>query len=210
MNRRRGPDHLTRRAKREGFAARSVYKLEEIDRRFRLFKGGQRVLDLGCAPGSWVKYAVNRVGRKGVVVGIDRRAIEVRAPNLFSLVGDVYQTEPDVFLHLAGGPFAVVISDLAPDTTGDRFTDHVRSIDLCRRGLHLTDILLCDGGAFVCKVFEGGDLNDFVGEMKTRFETVKRVKPKSTRPESVELFLVGRGRRPRDGDRAQEGREVSS
>ncbi len=197
MSQRRGPDHFTRRAKREGFAARSVYKLEEIDRRFRLFRKGQRVLDLGCAPGSWVKYAVNRVGPKGVVVGIDRRAIEVTAPNLVSLVGDIYETSAEVFFDAAGGRFTVITSDMAPDTTGDRFTDHVRSVDLCRRALELTDTLLSDGGTFVCKVFEGGELNAFVAEVKERFEAVKRVKPKSTRKVSVELFLVAQRRRPR-------------
>ncbi len=197
MNQRRGPDHFTRRAKREGFAARSVYKLEEIDRRFRLFNRGQRVLDLGCAPGSWVKYAVNRVGPKGVVVGIDRKAIELTAPNLVSIVGDIYETPAEAFFEAAGGQFAVITSDMAPDTTGDRFTDHVRSVDLCRRALELTDTLLCDGGAFVCKVFEGGDLNALVAEVKERFEVVKRVKPKSTRKVSVELFLVAQRRRPR-------------
>jgi len=174
-----------------------VYKLEEIDRRFRLFRKGQRVLDLGCAPGSWVKYAVNRVGPKGVVVGIDRRAIEVTAPNLVSLVGDIYETSAEVFFDAAGGRFTVITSDMAPDTTGDRFTDHVRSVDLCRRALELTDTLLSDGGTFVCKVFEGGELNAFVAEVKERFEAVKRVKPKSTRKVSVELFLVAQRRRPR-------------
>lgn len=203
MSNRRGPDHFSRRAQREGFAARSVYKLEEIDRRFRLFKRGQRVLDLGCAPGSWVKYAVNRVGPKGVVIGIDRKSIQVTAPNLVSLEGDIYETPAEVFFERAGGRFDVITSDMAPDTTGDRFTDHVRSVDLCRRALELTDTLLVDGGAFVCKVFEGGELNAFVAEVKDRFGVVKRVKPKSTRKVSVELFLVAQRRRRLPHERAE-------
>lgn len=200
MSDRSRPDHYTRRAKQAGYAARSVFKLEEIDRRTQLLEGGMRVLDLGCAPGSWTQYAAKRVGPKGRVVGIDRRAIEFDAPNVRTLVGDIFETDAAVFLEAGGGPFDVVLSDMAPDTTGDRFTDHVRSVELCRRALHLADALVRPGGAFVCKVFDGGDLPDLVDEVRARYGKLKRIKPKSTRSESVELFLVARGRRAADGE----------
>lgn len=190
---RRRPDHYTRRAKSAGFAARSVFKLEEIDKRTRLLAGNMRVLDLGCAPGSWTQYAAKKVGPKGRVVGIDRRAIEFTAPQVTTLVGDIFETDAAVFLEAGGGPFDVVLSDMAPDTTGDRFTDHVRSVDLCRRALYVADALVRPGGAFVCKVFEGGDVPDLVTEVRARYGKLKRIKPKSTRSDSVELFIVAQG-----------------
>lgn len=192
---RRRSDHYTRKAKAAGYAARSVFKLEEIDRRVQLFKRGQRVLDLGCAPGSWTRYAAQRVGKRGRVVGIDRRAIDFGAPNVVSLVGDIFQTDAEVFFEAGGGLFDVIISDMAPDTCGDRFTDHVRSVDLCRRAMVLADQLIRPGGAFVCKVFEGGDVPELVRDVKARYARFKRIKPKSTRSESVELFLVAQAKR---------------
>ena len=109
-------------------------------------------------------------------------------------MGDIFETDAAVFLEAGGGPFDVVLSDMAPDTTGDRFTDHVRSVDLCRRALYLADSLVRPGGAFVCKVFEGGDVPDLVDEVRARYRKIKRIKPKSTRSESVELFIVAQDR----------------
>ena len=195
MNNRRKPDHYARRAKREGFAARSVYKLEEIDRKHRLFRRGMRVLDLGCAPGSWLKYAADRVGSKGGVVGIDRRAVENYGPHVKTLVGDIFETDPNDLSRLAGGPFDLVMSDMAPDTCGDRFTDHVRSVALCRQALGVAQLTSNENADFLCKVFEGPDLVEFVFELKGLFGAVKRQKPKSTRASSVELFLICKGRK---------------
>ncbi|MCA9537347.1 MAG: methyltransferase domain-containing protein [Myxococcales bacterium] len=195
MNRRSRPDHYARKAKAEGFRARSIYKLQEINRRVRLFRRGQRVLDLGCAPGSWTQYAATEVGPGGAVVGIDRRAVEPTRPQITTLTGDIFAMDPETLRAAGGGPFDVVLSDMAPDTCGNRFTDHMRSVDLCRRALGLADLLLVDGGAFVCKVFEGEDVAALVAEVSKRFAQVRRVKPKSTRSESVELFVVAQGRR---------------
>ena len=198
MNERRKPDHFSRRAKREGFAARSVYKLEEIDKKHRLFRRGLRVLDLGCAPGSWLKYAADRVGPKGSVVGIDRKAVDLKAPHITTLVGDIFETDPSALQAPAGAPFDLVISDMAPDTCGDRFTDHVRSVELCRHALSVARATSRPGADFVCKVFEGADLPDFVKELQREFGRVKRQKPKSTRASSVELFLVCQSRKTLD------------
>lgn len=197
---RAAPDHYTKRAKAEGYAARSVYKLEEIDRRVRLLRGGMRVLDLGCAPGSWMRYAAKKVGARGRVVGIDRRSIDFTAPNVVSLVGDIFETEAAVFIEAGGGRFDVVMSDMAPDTCGDRFTDHVRSVELCRRALAIADAVGAPGGAFVCKVFEGEDVSALVDEVRARYREVKRIKPSATRSESVELFVVAKARRAEAGD----------
>ena len=113
MSKRRQPDHYTRQAKKQGYAARSVFKLEEIDRKHRLLKSGQRVLDLGCAPGSWLKFMARRVGPQGRAVGIDRTHVEPMARNVTTLAGDIYETDASVFLESAGGLFDVITSDMA-------------------------------------------------------------------------------------------------
>ena len=195
MSNRRNADHYTRRAKEQGFAARSVFKLQELDKKHQLFKRGQRVLDLGCAPGSWLKFMAQRVGPKGRAVGIDRFEVSPMAPHVHTIAGDIYETDPQIFFQLAQGHFDVITSDMAPDTCGNRFVDHVRSIELCQAASGVAEQLLIEGGAFVCKVFEGEDLQSFVNDLKGRYKTVKRFKPKSTRNESVELFLTALGKK---------------
>lgn len=186
----RRQDHFTRAAKKAGYRARSVFKLEEIDRRTRMFQGGQRVLDLGASPGSWSQYAAKKVGRRGQIVAIDLKVIEPIGANVQLIRGDAFETSA-ADLQGDGAPFDVVMSDMAPDTSGNRFTDHMRSIDLCRRAFSVARSVLKPGGHFVCKVFEGEDVNALVGELNQAFAQVKRIKPKGTRTESVELFLVG-------------------
>src|SRR5512137_2854486 len=129
-DRRQRHDAFYRRAKQESFAARSVYKLQEIDQRFRVLRGGQRVLDLGCRPGSWLQHAAERVGEKGFVVGLDRQELEIAVPgNATVLVGDVLTIAPqalrDAVPEERRGCFQVVLSDMAPDTSGVAFTDQV-------------------------------------------------------------------------------------
>ena len=186
-------DHYFKKAKQEGFVARSVYKLEEIDTRMRLFRGGYRVLDLGAAPGSWLQYASRAVGDKGRVVGVDRLPVRaVLAANVTVIHADVFEVEPEQLLA-DGGQYHVVMSDMAPTTGGNRFTDHVRSVELCERALLLADNVLRRGGSWVCKIFDGEDLPPFVAKARLRFERFKRIKPKGTRRESVELYIVGQG-----------------
>lgn len=190
MSRRRTPDHFARRARREGYAARSVYKLDEIDRRAGIFRRGQSVLDLGSAPGSWLQYIAKAVGPTGRVVGVDLQPVTGRLPGYVVVhQADAFDLDPDTL----GEPFDVVTSDMAPATTGNRLTDHVRSIELCRRALAVAQGVLRPGGAFVCKAFEGEDLGDLFVDLGAVFESVRRLKPKGTRSESVELFLVGTG-----------------
>ena len=195
MARKRVSDHYSKRAREQGYAARSVFKLKEIESKHRLFRPGQKVLDLGCAPGSWLKYIAQRVGPRGRAIGIDRTPITPMAAHVKTIAGDIFDTESKLFFEMADGYFDVITSDMAPDTCGNRFVDHVRSVELCMRALILTDTLLAESGTFVCKVFDGEDLNQLVDDIRKRFKTVKRVKPKSTRSESVELFLVAVGKK---------------
>ena len=129
-------------------------------------------MDLGCAPGSWLQYIARKVGPRGRVVGIDRTAVDP-SRHVATIQGDIYETPAAVFFEAAGGRFDVITSDMAPDTCGNRLSDHVRSVELCMRALGLTGHLLKQGGHFVCKVFEGEDVPHLVDAMKAEFEQVK-------------------------------------
>ncbi len=189
-------DHYFRRARQEGFAARSVYKLEEIDRRRRLLRKGQRVLDLGAAPGSWLQYAAGRVGPKGRVVGVDLQPLQVKLPpQARALRGDAFELAAAELL--AGGPaFDVLLSDMAPKTTGVPAADAARSAELVLRALALAHEVLRPGGALLAKVFQGGRLPELRQGFRSAFEQVTLEKPKASRAESVEVFLLGQGLRP--------------
>ncbi len=130
-------------------------------------------------------------------MGIDLQEVEALGPPQITLLqGDAFALDPEEIQAIAGGPFDVVLSDMAPATCGDRFTDHVRSIQLCERALEVARQVLRPGGAFVCKAFEGEDLNQLVAQIREAFDSAKRLKPKGTRKESVELFVIGQGHRP--------------
>jgi len=183
-------DHYFHRAKKEGFIARSVYKLEEVDRRVRLLKPGQRVLDLGCHPGSWLQYCARVVGKRGLVVGVDTRKISVELPPHVKFIqADVFELSP-ADLHHFSKEFDVVLSDLAPATTGIRSVDSNRSSILLRQALDLAEDLLVPGGHFLGKIFQGSGFDEMVKELKSRFGKVKGIKPRATRKESKEIFLV--------------------
>lgn len=189
-------DKLTERAREEGYAARSVYKLQELQKRFRLLRGGQRVVDLGCSPGSWWRYAAQVVGPGGVVVGVDIHEPEVR-PGPW-LHASVLELSADDLRQALGGDADVVLSDMAPRTTGDPFGDHVRQIELARRALSHAVACLRAGGAFVAKVFDGEDAPAFVDEVRGAFATVKRARPEAVRSRSREFFVVATGFTPRE------------
>lgn len=211
--RRRNPyrgDAKTRAAKAAGFAARSVFKLEQIDERFRLLKPGQRVLDLGASPGSWSAYAASRIGEGGRLVAIDLKPLDQALPSWCEVQqGDAYDP---VWLEPEGAigqqaPYDVVLSDMAPNTTGDRQTDKIRSHDVFLRALHFADAVLKPGGAFVGKIFMGGSFPEARDEVRARFEKVKTVRPEAVRSVSYEVFLVGLGKKatnePEDGAGSQ-------
>ncbi|MBX2803589.1 MAG: RlmE family RNA methyltransferase [Myxococcales bacterium] len=181
-------DAFTRRAQEEGYAARSVYKLQEIQRRLQPLRRGMRVVDLGCAPGSWWAYAAQCVGPQGSVVGVDITHSDVQAGPF--LQQSIFDLTPEILEEAAGGPLGAVLSDMAPRTTGDPFGDHVRQLELARRALHVAIHTLEPGGHFVCKVFDGEEAHPFVMEVRSHFERVKRVRPEAVRRNSREFFVT--------------------
>ncbi len=185
-------DRFAQRAKDEGYASRAVYKLEEIDRRFRIFAPGRRVLDLGCAPGGWLKFAAQRVGDKGAVVGIDRFEVAPPLPNVTAYAADLTQpfAPGDEF-----APFDVVLSDMAPDTTGVRHVDKDRSAELTRIAFQWALRLGKAGSAFVAKMFQGPDFHTLLADVKKHYGAVRCVRPEATRRESYEIYIVAQKKR---------------
>lgn len=193
-------DHYFHKAKREGFAARSVYKLEELDRRHRLLRPGQTVLDLGCAPGSWLQYAAQRVGSSGLVVGVDLTPVSVALPPQARTVqADAFELDPAA-LQPDGRPFDLVLSDMAPRTTGIKSADAARSAQLVLQALALARAVLRPGGTLLVKVFQGAQLPELRAAFRESFARVSVAKPKATRSESVEVYLLGEDFRPADGE----------
>ncbi len=185
----RRQDEYGKRARREGYPARSVYKLEEIDRRTQLLSRGQRVLDLGAAPGSWTLYAAKKVGPKGSVLSIDLQPMELATPKHVELrCGDVREADVQ-------GPFDVVLSDMAPKTSGQRAADQFHSFELYSMALEIAARTLRLGGAFVGKIFQGAEFEEARTATRAVFEKVRIIQPKATRSESYEVFLIGLGRR---------------
>lgn len=186
-------DHYFKKAKEQNFAARSVFKLEEIDQKYKLFKLNQTVLDLGASPGSWSQYSSKKVGDKGRVLGIDLSPVTVKLPNATFIQADLRDLNlEDIFKeHGFTPPFDLVISDMAPKTTGIRITDQARSMELCELALSIADRFLKPHGNFICKFFHSDDFTILRDLMKKKFGKVEIVKPDSTRKISKEIFLVG-------------------
>lgn len=188
-------DHYFLKAKRENYPARSVYKLKELDAKFRLLKPGMKVLDLGAAPGSWSLGVAEKVGSKGLVLACDIQSTETAfPPQVLFMQEDVFQRSTAFEAKLAElGPFDLVISDMAPRTTGTRFTDQARSLELTLEALAVACLHLKQGGNFVVKIFMGPDIQDLLTPMRKTFSSVKSFKPKSSRAESKETFFTGLG-----------------
>ena len=186
-------DAAYQRAKSEGYAARAVYKLEELDKKFRLLGTGKRVLDLGCWPGSWMQYAAEKVGDEGRVIGIDLVEVELGLPGWCkSYVADVDEIDP-VELRDKLGPFDLVLSDMAPKTSGDVATDRLRSELLFSRALEIAMVVLRPGGHFAAKVFQGGGFPGLIADVRAAFSECKPLHTKATRSGSPEHYIVGRG-----------------
>lgn len=186
-------DKYFHKAKEENFAARSVYKLQEIDQRFKILRPGAMVLDLGCSPGSWSQYASQKVGLKGRVLGVDLSPVTVRLENAVFLQADLRDLKLDDVFREHGflEPFDLVISDMAPKTTGIKSADQARSLELCELALATAVQFLKPGGHFVCKFFHSGDFGELRKSIQARFKKVEIVKPDSTRSMSKEIFFVG-------------------
>jgi 23S rRNA (uridine2552-2'-O)-methyltransferase len=188
------PDRFARAAKQAGFPARSVFKLEEIDRRVGLFRGGMRVLDLGATPGSWALYAAGRIGKSGKLLAVDLEPLGVGLPPGAAFCqGDVFSLQPESLARFA--PYDVVLSDMAPRTTGSRVTDQTRSYELFLRALCVAAALGKPGGSFVGKIFMSDELPGARTEVRRHYEGQRLIRPEGTRAISTEIFVVGLGKR---------------
>ena len=187
-------DYYARKAKKDKYPARSVYKLEEVQQKYKFLRPGDSVLDLGCHPGSWSLYASEIVGPTGIVVGVDLQPTEQNprpggAP-IHWLCQDIMDPEMVVEVRRFRPVFRALISDIAPRTTGNRWADAQKSLELVRQALLLCETLLIDKGNFICKVFQGEDFPEFVRQVKQQFTMAKVLKPQSSRIESREVFLL--------------------
>jgi len=191
-------DHYFERAKKEGYKARSVFKLEEIDQRIGILKKGSIVLDLGSAPGSWLQYIAKKIGPQGAALGVDLTPISEKfhkriitiCDDCFSLSKEKISDSFCEISHRFCG-FDAVLSDMAPKTTGMKHVDQTRSLELAFKALDLAEEFLKPGGHVVIKVFDSQEVKNLLAEMKKIFFTVKQMRPKSVRAPSKESYVVG-------------------
>jgi 23S rRNA (uridine2552-2'-O)-methyltransferase len=186
-------DHYFKKAKENNFAARSVFKLEEIDHKFKVLKPKQMILDLGASPGSWSQYCSQKIGPEGRILGVDLKPVTAKLKNAVFIQADLRSLNlEDTFKeHGFFSPFDLVISDMAPNTTGIRMTDQARSFDLCDLALNISRQFLKKNGHFICKLFHSDEFTELRNHIKHDFEKFEAVKPDSTRKISKEIFLVG-------------------
>jgi 23S rRNA (uridine2552-2'-O)-methyltransferase len=187
-------DHYYQKAKDENYLARSIYKLEEIDQRFKILRPADQVVDLGYFPGSWAQYSSKKIGEKGRLYGIDIQPInsKLHLANAVFFQKDIFTLKGPADLG-ATDAFDVVLSDMAPSTTGIKSVDQARSLGLVENVLNLLPLLLRPGGNFVIKVFESQDAQDFLKTQKNRFGEFHYLRPKSVRSVSKEFFVIGKG-----------------
>ena len=193
-------DPYVARAKREGYRSRAAYKLLEMDEKHKLFRSGQRVVDLGAAPGGWAQVAARKIGSaegKGRVVGIDLLPIETLPGAEFVELDFLAPEAPDRLIEMLGGPADVVMSDMAANATGHKKTDHLRIVDLAEAAADFARAVLAPGGAFVAKVLQGGTEGALLADLKRDFATVRHVKPAASRADSAELYVLATGFRGR-------------
>lgn len=180
-------------AKRDGYMSRAAYKLLELDERFALLKRGQRVLDLGAAPGGWCQVAAAKVGPAGTVVGVDLLEFGP-IPAVACHVLDVETPDSEAAMaEWLGGKADIVLSDMAPSATGHQTTDQIRIVALAEVAYEVAKALLAPGGTFVVKLFQGGAVGEFLAILKQDFASVKHAKPPASRKDSAELYLVAQG-----------------
>jgi 23S rRNA (uridine2552-2'-O)-methyltransferase len=188
------PDFWAQKAKREGYPARSVYKLMEIDKKFGLLKPASRVLDIGAAPGSWSLWALERLSGTGFLAAVDLQDLAMKPAfdNFLFIRGDLY--DPAVRERLlAAGPFSLVLSDAAPSTTGNRLVDQGASEAIVEAVIEYAEAALVPGGAMVAKIFQGGAEAAFLKRLRGRFAQAKGFKPEACRSESFETYLIAAG-----------------
>lgn len=186
-------DPYVRAAKAAGWRSRAAFKIIELDEKYGLFRTGQRVVDLGAAPGGWTQVAVQKAGERGKVVGLDLLPMDVIAGATL-LQGDFQDAAVEqAVLDALDGPADLVLSDMAPNTTGHNATDHLRILGLVELALDFAGKVLVPGGGFVAKVFQGGTERDLLNRLKRDFATVRHAKPPASRKDSAEMYVVAQG-----------------
>lgn len=193
--RQRKRDQFHRLAKQKGYRSRASFKLFQVTKRYRFIKRGDRVLDLGAAPGGWLQAARKVVGAEGYVLGVDKDPIEdLPYQNVTAFVTDVTQSDViERIQSVSGLAFDVVVSDLSPNISGVWEVDHARQMELARTALRIARVILKPAGNLLVKIFQGSELKEFQLEMKSSFSTLRIVKPPASRPESAELYFLGLG-----------------
>jgi 23S rRNA (uridine2552-2'-O)-methyltransferase len=199
-------DHYFNRAKELDYKARSVFKLGEIDEKWKLIRPGQALIDLGCAPGSWSQFILRNWGKaEGLLIGVDLKLTEIKDRRFFFIQKSIEDLDPQDWSGcFSKAPadltsvFDGVLSDMAPTTTGIKSADQIKSLELCKLALKMALLHLKPRGFFVVKIFEGPETKAFVNEVKKHFLKVELYKPQSTRRISKEIFLIGLEFRPQD------------
>lgn len=191
-------DPYVARAKREGYRSRAAFKLLEIDEKYKILKPGQRIVDLGAAPGGWSQVAAAKVGihaGRGRVVGIDLLPIDPMTGVDFIQLDFLAPEAPEILTELLGGPADLVLSDMAANATGHKKTDHLKIMGLAETALEFARQVLAPGGGFLAKVLQGGTESDILADMKRDFAVVRHVKPQASRSDSAELYVMATGYR---------------
>jgi 23S rRNA (uridine2552-2'-O)-methyltransferase len=194
----RSDDYYNALAKKEGYPARSVYKLMEIQKRFAVFRRESSVLDVGAAPGSWSLYVLRNISEKGFLASIDLKPLEIKwkGSNFKAFEGDAFSDE-NISRIMETGLFDTVLSDAAPATTGNRIVDTGKSLQLVTSVIDLADKVLKPGGDLVLKIFQGGEEKQVMEKMRMMFSSVKAFKPDAVRKISFETYLIGKGKKSR-------------
>jgi len=187
-------EHFYKKAKKEGYRARSAYKLKDIQKKFSLIKKNDFVLDLGCAPGGWSQITREIIGNNGKIIGVDISSVKSMR-GVFFIKGDMTEddTVKEIEQVLGNKNVDVVLTDMSPDISGNYDMDQARSIYLCKKAFETAQVFLKSNGNFVCKAFEGKDMDEFFKVLKNKFRDVKRFSPKSSRKSSSEIYIIGKG-----------------
>lgn len=185
-------------SKKDGYRSRAAYKLIEIDEKFRIFKPNMKVVDLGAAPGGWSQVLSSKIGKKGKIIALDLIDIpSIDKVEFFQ--GDFRDQENiDKILEIMDGKLDLILSDMAPNTTGHKHTDHLKIIDLCERVFEFADKSLNINGTVVVKLFQGGTQSELLSDIKKKFTSIKHFKPESSRKESSEIYLIASGYKKND------------
>jgi 23S rRNA (uridine2552-2'-O)-methyltransferase len=190
-------DYFSSKAKKEGYQARSVYKLKEIQKKFRVLNRGNSVLDIGAAPGSWSSYTVKLIGQEGRLTAVDLKDLSggLKEDDRVTFIQGDFFDQKIIESIAENGPYEVIISDAAPATTGNRTTDTARSEALADHVLFIANSLLEKNGNLVIKIFQGGQQKVILNRLRAEFNTAKAYKPTATRKSSFEIYLIGIGKK---------------